>query len=93
VGYYDKVTRLGHNHPDLLKHPFNTPQANKLATRLGELARSSGYSISALTLAWWRTKQYPVYPIIGSRTPDQLSDSYQSMEVSEDTLSQLVDIE
>lgn len=93
TGYYEKVARLGSNHEKLEDHPFSTPENNGIARRLIELSTKTGYSISTLTLAWWRTKPYKVYPIIGCRTPDQLDDSLTALDVDESTLKVLETIE
>jgi len=88
-GYYEKVCRLGQEHPSLREHPFNTEPCNRIAQKLGTLAEASGHSVASLTLAWWRTKPYPAHPIIGCRTIDQLTDSFQSEAVTEYALQAL----
>jgi len=88
-GYYEKVARLGVNHPSLINHPFNTDECNRIAGDIALLAKESGHSIAALTLAWWRTRKYPVHPIVGCRTLEQLKESFQSTHVSERTLLSL----
>jgi aryl-alcohol dehydrogenase-like predicted oxidoreductase len=92
-GYYRKAACWGVDSEKLQGHPFNTPRNNALAARLSALSVSSGYSITALTLAWWRTKPYSVYPVIGCRTPDQLADSLTSLRVDEPVLEKLALIE
>jgi aryl-alcohol dehydrogenase-like predicted oxidoreductase len=89
VGYYEKVDRLGHEHPSLSSHPFNTPHCNQIAKQLGTLARNTNSSISALVLAWWRTKPFDVHPIVGCRTLQQLKDSFGSLDISNETIDQL----
>ena len=92
-GYYDKVARWGAESKKLKDHPFNTPGNNAIATRLIALSAESGYSVSTLTLAWWRTKPYPVHPIIGCRTIAQLEDSLDSLKVDEETLQALASLD
>lgn len=92
-GYYEKVARWGVDSETLNSHPFNTPENNTIAAQLIALSDESGYSVSSLTLAWWRTKPYTAYPIIGCRTPEQLEDSLGSLAVDESTLQALASIE
>ncbi len=89
AGYYEKAARLGTDHSSLAEHPFNTPGCNRIANGLNRIARESGWSVSALVLAWWRTKVYCVHPLIGCRTPQQLEDSLQACIVDEHILSRL----
>ena len=91
-GYYEKVARWGFESKKLKDHPFNTPENNAIAIKLMVLSKESGYSVSTLTLAWWRTKPYPVHPIIGCRTMAQLEDSIESLEVDAKTLQSLASI-
>ena len=92
-GYYDKVARWGAASEKLKDHPFNSPENNAIATRLIALSAKSGHSVSALTLAWWRTKPYPVHPIIGCRTIEQLEDSLNSLRVDDETLNALASVD
>ena len=92
-GYFDKVQRLGASHESLAANPFHTSPNIALAARLAELSTTTGYPVSVLTLAWWRTKPYPVHPIIGCRTLAQLKDSFAALDVDEATLAQLRVIE
>ncbi|MDF7822590.1 aldo/keto reductase [Pontiellaceae bacterium B12227] len=89
AGYYEKVVRLGTDHPSLAEHPFNTEGCNRIAGKLKALSDASGHSVSALVLALWKTKDYPVYPLIGCRTMEQLDDCFQSLEVDLHTIHQL----
>jgi aryl-alcohol dehydrogenase-like predicted oxidoreductase len=86
TGYYEKVCRLGEDHPSLREHPFNTRACNQIAQQLKALSEDSGHTVSSLTLAWWRTKVYPTHPVIGCRTLDQLIDSFQSEVVTKNVL-------
>lgn len=92
-GYYQKRADRGAETEELRAHPFNTPGCNALAERLADLSERSGWPVSVLTLAWWRTKPYEVYPIIGCRTLAQLEDSLRAPEVDAATLHELADIE
>jgi len=92
-GYYEKVARWGAGSEKLKDHPFNTNENNAIATRLIALSAESGYSVSTLTLAWWRTKPYPVHPIIGCRTIEQLEDSLDSLRVDDETLHALSSVD
>lgn len=92
AGYYEKAARLGADHPSLAGHPFNTDGCNRIAGRLKQLSEESGYSVSALVLAWWKTKDYPVYPLIGCRTLAQLDDCFGADEVGAEVLAQLLSI-
>jgi aryl-alcohol dehydrogenase-like predicted oxidoreductase len=89
AGYYEKAIRLGTDHPSLAAHPFNTDGCNRIAAQLATLSEESGHSISALVLAWWKTKPYPAYPLIGCRTLAQLEDCFQALEVGQATIDQL----
>jgi len=89
TGYYEKVARWGVDSEKLKDHPFNTPGNNAIAKKLVALSAETGHSVSGLTLAWWRTKPYPVFPIIGCRTMDQLDDSLQSLGIDPETLRAL----
>lgn len=89
AGYYEKVARLGANHFSLVGHPFNTAGCNRIAVELKSLSEKSGYSISALVLAWWKTATYPVYPLIGCRTMEQLEASLEALDVDQGTLDLL----
>jgi aryl-alcohol dehydrogenase-like predicted oxidoreductase len=93
AGYYEKALRLGPEHPSLAGHPFNTPGCNRIAGELKRLSRESGYSVSALVLAWWRTKTCRVHPLIGCRTIEQLDDSLQALTVPQDVLNHLAGID
>ncbi len=93
TGYYEKVALWGAESEKLKDHPFNTPGNNTIAARLVALSTESDYSVSTLTLAWWRTKPYTVHPIIGCRTMEQLDDSLDSLKVDEATLQILASIE
>lgn len=92
-GYYEKVARWGADSEKLKDHPFNTPENHAIAARLIALSAESGHSVSALTLAWWRTKPYTVYPVIGCRTLAQLEDSLGSLAVDGETLAALRTLE
>lgn len=87
AGYYEKAVRLGPDHPSLADHPFNTPGCRRIADELKQLSRESGHSVSALVLAWWKTKPYDVHPLVGCRTAAQLEDSFRCLTVNDDTLS------
>ncbi|RPJ35471.1 MAG: aldo/keto reductase [Verrucomicrobiaceae bacterium] len=89
TGYFDKVHRLGRDAASLRDHPFHTPGNLEIAARLSKLSAESGYPVSVLTLAWWRTKPYPVHPIIGCRTRAQLDDSFAALAVDAATLARL----
>jgi len=92
-GYYEKVARWGAESENLKGHPFNTSGNNAIATRMIALSAESGYSVSTLTLAWWRTKSYPIHPIIGCRTMEQLEDSLDSLKVDDETLQALASVD
>lgn len=89
TGYYEKAVRLGPDYPALVNHPFNTAGCNRIAKELGLIASDSGWSISSLVLAWWRTKKYCVHPLVGCRTAAQLEDSLQCLTVNDEMLSRL----
>ena len=76
-----------------MDNPFNTQGNNRIARRLIRLSEKTGWSVSALTLAWWRTKPYQVYPLIGCRTLEQFDDSLAALDVDESTLEVLKTIE
>lgn len=86
VGFYEKFVRLGAEHPLLRDHPFNTLRCRRIAKQLMMLSKQTGHTVSALVLAWWRSKPYPVYPLIGCRTPDQLEASLLANEVTADVV-------
>lgn len=89
AGYYEKAVRLGPDHPLLASHPFHTAGCNRLAEQLGRIAAASGCSVSALVLAWWRTKPYPVHPLVGCRTVAQLEDCFKALEAGPGVLAAL----
>lgn len=93
AGYYEKAARLGTDHFSLVGHPFNTEGCNRIAGQLKQLSEQSGYSVSALTLAWWKTVAYPVYPLIGCRTMKQLEASMDALDVDQGTLGLLRNLE
>ena len=92
-GYFEKVARWGAGSEKLKNHPFNSAENLILAEHLIALSVESGYSVSALTLAWWQTKSYAVYPIIGCRTLGQLEDSLSSLTVDAATLQTLATVD
>lgn len=52
------------------------------ARRIGKLARETGYAPTQLQLAWVLAQPYgfPVFPILGARTVDQLTDSLTALD-------------
>lgn len=56
-------------------NPYDTPQNRAVHTCLCAAANELGYSINQTVLAYLGSHPFPVIPLVGSRTPEQLDDS------------------
>lgn len=67
------------------------------ARRVGQLAKESGFTPTQIQLAWVLAQPYgfPVFPILGARTVDQLKDSLTALDctLTQDMLDYLTDKE
>lgn len=81
-GFFAKLARPKHLQPaDLAEHAFHTPPnlaAGEVVTRL---AQERQVTVSAIVLAYLRSRPFTVVPIIGSHTPAQLDDSATALDV------------
>lgn len=60
---------------------YLTSQNRQRAARLAQLSRETGYSVSALALAFLTSNQVPVLPIIGCGTLETLQDSLSAPDL------------
>ena len=62
---------------------YLTPYNMEIARRLAALASETGYTGAQLQIAWLLSQPYgfPVFPIIGPRTPEQLIDCLGSLDI------------
>ncbi len=68
-----------------------TPTTTKIAQKVVEIARRTGYSPAQIALAWVKEQGRKVIPIIGARRLSQLEDNLKCLEVqfSEEDLAEL----
>ena len=75
-GFFSKVDAAGGRlRLTLRASPYATPANLRLAAVLSQVARELGVPVSHLVLAWLLARGFPVLPIVGCRTPEQLEDS------------------
>jgi aryl-alcohol dehydrogenase-like predicted oxidoreductase len=75
-GFFSKVDAAGGRLRVALRaSPYATPANLLLAGVLSRTARELGVPVSHLALAWLLSRDFPVLPIVGCRTPGQLEDS------------------
>jgi aryl-alcohol dehydrogenase-like predicted oxidoreductase len=75
-GFFSKVDAAGGSVPVALRaSPYASPENLRLAAVLSQAARELGKPVSHIVLAWLFSRDIPVLPIVGCRTPEQLDDS------------------
>ena len=74
-GFFSKLA------PNLAQHDYYTPPNLAAGKIVVELAAARHVAPSAIVLAYLWSRPFPVVPIIGSRTPDQLEDSAAALPV------------
>jgi len=60
----------------------NLAQNQRLAERLGEVARAKGTTASRLAIAWVLARDPSIVPVIGARTRAQLDEALGALEVT-----------
>lgn len=83
-GFFPRYLAHGDRETDPRQHKwakFLTPQNQQRAARLAQLNRETGYSVSALALAYLTSQQVPVLPIIGCGTLETLQDSLSAPDL------------
>jgi aryl-alcohol dehydrogenase-like predicted oxidoreductase len=75
-GFFTKVdAAVGRLRLVLRANPYATPANLRLAAVLSQVARELGNPVSHIVLAWLFSRDIPVLPIVGCRTPEHLADS------------------
>jgi aryl-alcohol dehydrogenase-like predicted oxidoreductase len=75
-GFFSRLDAAGGSVPEALAaSPYATPANLRLAGVLAQAARELARPVSHLVLAWLFSRDIPVLPIVGCRTPGQLDDS------------------
>jgi aryl-alcohol dehydrogenase-like predicted oxidoreductase len=75
-GFFSKVDAAGGRLRMALRaSPYATPTNLRLAAVLSQVARELEKPVSHIVLAWLFSRDIPVLPIVGCRTPEQLGDS------------------
>lgn len=64
-----------------LRAPYDNPRNQTRLTLAQSLAAKHGCSPNQIALAWLLAQQFPVFPIIGSRTVEQIADSCAAVNV------------
>jgi aryl-alcohol dehydrogenase-like predicted oxidoreductase len=78
-GFFSKVDAAGGSVPAALRaNPYASPENLRLAAVLSQTARELGKPVSHIVLAWLFSRDIPVLPIVGCRTPGQLDDSIEA---------------
>ena len=67
--------------PDLAGSTFHTPPNLAAGRIVADLAAAKAVPPSAIVLAYLWSRPFPVAPIIGSRTPEQLEDCFAALPV------------
>ena len=70
---------------------FLNPQGYALVDLLTEISHSHSASISAVSLAWLRSRDYVTAPIASARTTEQLAEIMQIIHLSDNEISELND--
>lgn len=68
--------------PEGLTRTYDNSQNRLRAMRVEEMAEASGTTPAAIALAWFWGQPFPVFPIVGCRTPEQLLESLSADDVS-----------
>ncbi len=83
-GYFQKIAdgkTLSGSIETLYDSELSRPINRARFSRLETLSRDSGLSLTQLVIGWLRGHDFPVVPIIGPRTLEQLRDSLQAGDV------------
>lgn len=82
-GFFSKLALPSTQQPaDFAKHEYHTPPNLAAGKIVLELAKAKRVNPSAIVLAYLWSRPFPVTPIIGSRTPAQLEDSFAALGVT-----------
>ena len=68
--------------PDALDKLYGTPHNYNRLGRARELAAELGITANQVALAYLLNQDFSVFPIIGSRTPEQLLDSCDAAKIA-----------
>jgi aryl-alcohol dehydrogenase-like predicted oxidoreductase len=81
-GFFSKLALPADRRPPGLEtHAYHTPPNLAAAQVASELAAAKGASVNSIVLAYLRSRPFPVVPIIGCRTPEQVAGSAATLEV------------
>ncbi len=81
-GFFSKLALPKDRQPaSLAQHDYHTPPNLAAGKVVVELAAAKNVAPSAIVLAYLWSRPFPVVPIIGSRTPEQLEDSFAALPV------------
>lgn len=64
-----------------LTRTYDNPKNRLRAARVAEMAAESGTTPAAIALAWFWGQPFPVFPIVGCRTQEQLVESLSADDV------------
>jgi aryl-alcohol dehydrogenase-like predicted oxidoreductase len=68
---------------------YLNPQGFAVIELLSEIAHAHSVSVSAISLAWLRSRSSVTAPITSARTPEQLAEIMQLVELNADEVSAL----
>lgn len=72
-GFLTKLDTLGEQGlPEKVKRRFHTPENLGIYSRCKQVSQKTGLSVGAIALLWLTAQPFPMVPIIGPRTPEQL---------------------
>lgn len=77
-GFFSPAKRRSQSH----LHRYDTPLNQARLQRVDELAQATGYTPNQIGLAWFWQHPFPVVPVLGARTHDQLLDSLQALRIT-----------
>ncbi|HYD85093.1 MAG TPA: aldo/keto reductase [Opitutus sp.] len=81
-GFFSKLALPADRRPPGLgKHAFHTPPNIAAGEIVARLAEEKGVAPSAIVLAYLWSRSFPVVPIVGCRTIEQLDDSIRAVPV------------
>lgn len=79
-GFFSKIAQPFWRRPgNLAEHEFHTPANVTLADTVAKIARTHGVTPNAVVLAYLWTRPFPVVPIIGASSPEQLVDNFAAV--------------
>lgn len=82
-GYFDKLDRLGAaGLAEADRRKYHSPANEALYPKVKALAERHRTTVGAIALGYLLAQPFPVYPVIGPRTPEQLQSSLAALSVA-----------